>query len=80
MADKGKNENMECHHTLEKGHGRIEERNYYYSGDVSWMQDKKDWMKLNSIGMVIRKCEENGIKTEESSCYICSVANVKDFA
>ncbi len=40
--------------TMEKGHGRIEERLYYYSTDIRWMDAKKDWTKLTGIGMVIQ--------------------------
>jgi len=38
--------------TLEKGHGRIETRRYWLSSDIAWMDDKKLWKNLRSIGMV----------------------------
>lgn len=79
-ADKVKNEKIECYRTMEKSHGRIEERIFYYSTDISWMKAKDDWTKLNGIGMVIRKCEENGRKTEECRYYLGSIKNVKDFS
>lgn len=42
--------------TLDKGHGRIEKRTYFYSTDLDWMMDaKEDWEKLTGIGMVIRE-------------------------
>lgn len=75
-----KNENIESYRTIEKGHERIEERIYYYSTDIKWMQVKDDWTKLNGIGMVVRRCEENGQKTEEYRYYIGSVSNVTDFS
>lgn len=39
---------------MEKSHGRIEERIFYYSTDISWMATKDDWTKLNDISMVVR--------------------------
>lgn len=65
--------------TMEKGHGRIEERLYYYSTDIRWMDAKKDWTKLTGIGMVIRRCETNGVKTEERAYHLGSVKTVEDF-
>lgn len=43
---------------LEKGHGRIEKKIYYYSNDVEWMPQKKVWKNLGGIGMVIRENRE----------------------
>lgn len=69
--------------TLDKGHGRIEKRTYYYSTDLNWMVDaKRDWEKLTGIGMVIREMEvlaENK-KTSEIAYYVGSVDNVTDFS
>lgn len=76
--------NIEVHHTLEKGHGRIEKRTYFYSTDISWMIDaKRDWEKLTGIGMVLREVEytaEPNKKTTETAHYVGSVDNVTDFA
>jgi|GEM_PF-171483 len=72
------------HKTLEKGHGRIEKRTYFYSTDLDWMVDaKRDWEKLTGIGKVIREVEytaEPTKKTNETAYYIGSVDNVGDFA
>ena len=75
-----KDEKIEQYRTLEKGHGRIEERLYYYSTDVNWMQSKEDWKKLNGIGMVIRRCEVNGKHTEERAYHLGSVKTASDYA
>lgn len=49
---------IQVHSTLEKGHGRIEKRTYYYATDLDWMVDaKREWEKLTGIGMVIREVE-----------------------
>jgi predicted transposase YbfD/YdcC len=66
--------------TMEKGHGRIEERLYYYSTDISWMDARKEWSKLTGIGMVIRRCETKGKVTEERAYHLGSVKTVEDYA
>ena len=65
---------------MEKGHGRIEERIYYYSTDIRWIESKDLWAKMNGIGMVIRRCEAGGKKTEERAYHIASVKTVEDYA
>lgn len=69
--------------TIEKGHGRIEKRTYYYSTDIKWMINaKSDWTKLTGIGMIKREIEYIGTDktTEESSLYFGSIKEVEDFA
>lgn len=72
------------HSTLEKGHGRIEKRTYFYSTDLDWMLDaKRDWTKLMGVGMVVREVEfisDPTKKTIETAYYIGSVNHVTDFA
>lgn len=68
------------HRTLDKGHGRIEERKHYYSTDIKWMDAKKDWTKLAGIGMVIHKCEKNGKVTQERAYHLGSVMTVEEYA
>lgn len=75
-----KNEKVQEHRTIEKGHGRIEERLYYYSTDINWMDARKDWEKINGIGMVIRRVEEKGNITEERAFYLGSVKTVDEYA
>lgn len=54
--EKGYHGPVKTESNLDKGHGRIEERRYYYSTDIDWMVDaKKDWAGLAGIGMVHRK-------------------------
>lgn len=66
--------------TLEKGHGRIEQRAYYYSSDINWMDARNDWPGSKAIGMVIRRCEVNGHTTEERAFYLTSVKTVHELA
>lgn len=66
--------------TLDKGHGRIEKRTYYYTQDIEWMLDaKKDWFGLKGVGMVEREVERKGEKTKERSYYIGSISKVEEF-
>jgi predicted transposase YbfD/YdcC len=78
------NPGIQVHSTIEKGHGRIEKRTYFYVTDLDWMVDaKRDWEKLTGIGMVVREVEytaEPDKKTNETAYYVGSVDNVTDFA
>lgn len=75
------NKKIEYLRTVNKGHGRIEVREYTYSTDIDWMIDaKKGWSGLKGIGMVYRKVTEKGIVREEIHEFIGSVSNVKEFA
>lgn len=66
--------------TIDKGHGRIEKRKYYYTQDISWMIDaKKEWLGLKGVGMVERETEKSGEKSKEISYYIGSITSVKEF-
>lgn len=38
--------------TVEKGHGRIEIRRYWQSGDIGWFADRAEWENLHSVGVV----------------------------
>lgn len=77
-------ESFGIHQSVEKGHGRIEKRTYYYSTCIDWMVDAKgDWEKLTGIGKVVREVQyiaDPNRKTTEAAYYIGSVDNVKDFA
>lgn len=79
--EKGCHSSVKTVSTLDQGHGRIEERRYYYSTDIDWMVDaKKDWAGLTGIGMVHRKTTEKDKTTEEVQYYIGSVTDVSLFA
>lgn len=66
--------------TLEKGHGRIETRQYYLTTDISWLSQLKEWKNLNSLGMVKSKTECNGVISEDVRYYISSLTDVSLFA
>jgi len=73
-------EDMQYKKTIEKGHGRIEERLYYYLTDINKMESRKDWASMNGIGMVVRIRTSKNKRTEERSFYISSVKTIEDFA
>ncbi|MCK9218193.1 MAG: ISAs1 family transposase [Firmicutes bacterium] len=78
--EQGKKAGIEYAKTMDKGHGRIEERRYYYSTDIDWMVDaKKDWKGLSGIGMVYRKITQKDKVTEETQYFIGSIRNINDF-
>lgn len=78
---KGEHELVKSKRTLDRGHGRIEERTYFYSTDIDWMIDaKKDWAGLEGIGMIHRRILEKGEETEEVQYYIGSIQEVSLFA
>jgi len=64
--------------TLEKGHGRIEKREYFQTDDIDWFEEKHLWKKLTSIGMVRRTIEIKGKTTIETFYYISSLKTPED--
>jgi len=66
--------------TLEKGHGRIEIREYWLETDISWLWQRNNWKNLNAIGCVHSKVIEGEKTTEETRYFITSLTNVKTFA
>jgi len=66
--------------TKEKGHGRIEKREYFLETDIDWLTQKVDWTNLNGIGMVKSTVEEKGVVSQETRFFITSLIYVEDFA
>ena len=66
--------------THDKGHGRIETREYYLETEVEWLSQKPEWFGLNAIGMVKSSVWEKNALREESRYFITSLTNVKTFA
>jgi predicted transposase YbfD/YdcC len=44
--------NYDTYVTLEKDHGRIEERRCWVTEEIAWLEQKAEWEKLNSVIMV----------------------------
>lgn len=66
--------------SLEKGHGRIEKRNYFFSTDISWLEQRGNWSNLNAIGMVESIVEEKGKTRRETRYFITSLVEITPFA
>ena len=48
------------HETVEKDHGRQEERRYWQSADLGWFADRQKWEGLQSVGVVEARRQEIG--------------------
>jgi predicted transposase YbfD/YdcC len=70
--------------TIEKNHGRIEERQYWTIGNVQPLIEvtgKPLWQGLRTIGMVRSKRTEKGETSQEDRYYLSSLGNnAKEFA
>jgi len=58
----------------DKGHGRIEQRTAYVTGQIDWLQELHKWPGLKSIGMVCAKVWKGEKETQEKRFYISSLA------
>lgn len=67
--------------TLDKGHGRIEERHYWMTESIDWLPQKELWSGLKSVG-VVEAIRHIGDKTSvERRYYIASLsADIKKFS
>lgn len=68
------------HVTKEKGHGRIETREYWLETDISWLWQSSEWSNLQGIGAVRSRVIERGETREETRIFLTSLTNVKKFA
>ena len=68
--------------SLEKGHGRIEQREYSLETRIDWLAQRKDWAGLNGIGMVKTSVTslKTGELTEESRYFLTSLTDAHKFA
>ena len=64
----------------EKGHGRIEIREYYLETEIEWLYQKPKWEGLKGIGEVKSKVYEKGEWREETRYFITSLVDVESFA
>lgn len=66
--------------TLEKDHGRIEQREYRLATDISWLPECDKWAGLNALGMVKAK-RFIGEKTScETRYFLTTLEDVNRFA
>ncbi|GHU37292.1 putative transposase YncI [Clostridia bacterium] len=66
--------------TREKGHGRVEKREYFLETDINWLPQKSSWKKLNAIGAVKSTVFEKSETRIETRYFITSLTDVNQFA
>jgi len=66
--------------TRDKGHGRIETREYYLTTDINWIAAKERWAGLKSIGKIKSTVSRNQKETTEIRYYISSLTNIGLFS
>lgn len=72
---------LETCRTVEKDHGRIEERTVWLSRDVDWLYNAQEWEELTGIIAIESQRTIGGETTTERRHYICSgQATVRDLA
>lgn len=65
---------------LEKGHGRIEKREYRLLTDILWLEQKEEWEGLQGLGMARQTVEREGKTTEYIRYFITSLTDLDEFA
>jgi predicted transposase YbfD/YdcC len=69
------------HHTVNGGHGRIEERRYWLVSEIEWLAETQMWPGLQSFGLVETQRTVGETITVERRYYLTSLAgNVQQFA
>ena len=71
---------VEKHVTQEKGHGRIETREYYLCTDPDFLKLHGEWRDLRGVGMMKSRIIEGETTTEETHYYISSLEDVREFS
>ena len=71
---------LACHETLDKAHGRIEQRRYSLSGQIDWLEQKSDWPGLQGVGRVESTRIIGDKTTVECRYYLCSFTDLTRFA
>jgi len=66
--------------TLDKGHGRIEKREYRLLSELSWLEQKDEWKGLNALGSAKSTITENGETHEFTRYFITSLNDLDEFA
>lgn len=67
--------------TVEKEQSAVIVREYFLSSDIDWLENKRDWAGLKSIGYVRKKIEKrNGQTSTEERYYITSITDIELFS
>jgi len=64
------------HREIEKGHGRIEKREYFVCNDVSWIPYANLWKNLSGFGVCVATVEQDEKTTVSLNYAIYSVQNM----
>lgn len=72
VQDASLRKDMKSTSTVEKNRGRIETREAYITTDIGWIEQKKDWKGLRSIGAICTKTESKKGISKEWHYYIAS--------
>lgn len=66
--------------TQEKGHGRIEKREYCLLADLSWLEQAGEWSGLKGLGMVKSTVTEKEKSRQYTRYFITSLTDLHEFA
>jgi predicted transposase YbfD/YdcC len=66
--------------THDKGHGRIETREYLLETEIDWLHRESEWAGLSAIGRVKSSVWEKDSLREETRYFITSLTDVGTFA
>ena len=66
--------------TSDKGHGRIEKREYFLTTDIEWINKRDEWAGLNAIGMVRSTRIIDNVESSENRYFIASITDIADFS
>ena len=70
---------MESEETLDKGHGRMERREYRLLTDISWLEGRKEWKGLKAVGEAKSTVYEKDAVCEHTRYFITTLTDVKEF-
>ena len=66
--------------TFDKGHGRIEKREYQLLTDLSWLEQKDEWKGLHALGCAKSTIIESGETHEFTKYFITTLTDLNEFA
>lgn len=73
LQDKETQKSCLAYEENDKGHGRLEQRIAYVTGDIKWLKEQHDWPGLASVGMIQATVTKKGKTTGETRYYISSL-------
>ena len=75
-----KSANSAIKNVYEAGHGRVEQREYWLETDISWLNQRKDWAGLKSVGMAKSIVTRGKKTTFEIRFFISALTDIEEFA